>query len=178
MGKLDSDKEKYSKINIEDDEEDVEEKSIFSKTLEIPKIMLAKRERKRREDYFNKAIRYNPNPEVGLNALQVDERMTNNLNNKQPKTLSKTYLQIIIDNVFTYFNILLITIGIILMSVGEYGNCFFLVIVAANTIIGLIQEIRAKQIVDKLHLMNIPEVTVRRDGIKQNILIDQLEYFV
>jgi len=174
MGKLDSDKEKYSKINIEDDEEDVEEKSIFSKTLEIPKIMLAKRERKRREDYFNKAIRYNPNPEVGLNALQVDERMTNNLNNKQPKTLSKTYLQIIIDNVFTYFNILLITIGIILMSVGEYGNCFFLVIVAANTIIGLIQEIRAKQIVDKLHLMNIPEVTVRRDGIKQNIPTDQL----
>ena len=174
MGKIDSDKERYSKISIEDDEEDVEEKSIFSKTLEIPKIMLAKRERKRREDYFNKAIRYNPNPEDGLNALQVDERMTNNLNNKQPKTLSKTYLQIIIDNVFTYFNILLITIGIVLISVGEYGNCFFLVIVGANTIIGLIQEIRAKQIVDKLHLMNIPEVTVRRDGIKQNIPTDQL----
>lgn len=173
MGLEDSDREKYSTISISDDE-DIEEKSIFSKTIEIPKIILSKREKRSKEDYFEKAVRYNPSPEEGLNALQVDERQTHRLTNKQAKTLSKSYLRIVMDNVLTFFNILLITIGIFLIAVEDYKDCFFLLIVLANTVIGIAQEVRAKQIVDKLSLINSPEVKVRRDGIKAKIATDQL----
>ena len=85
------DKEKYSKINISDDEDDFESKSFISRTLEIPRIILEKPLKKlfKKEDYFDKAIRYNPDPLSGLNSLQVDERMVHNLTNKQTKKLSK-----------------------------------------------------------------------------------------
>ena len=87
---MSSDKEKYSTITIEDDEE-IESKSIFSKTLEIPRIILTKRNRKRKNaDLFDKAVRYTPSPDDGLNSLQVEERQNNNLINKQTKSLSKS----------------------------------------------------------------------------------------
>ena len=169
-----SDKEKYSTITIEDEEE-LEAKSIFSKTLEIPRIILTKNRRKKKNsDNFEKAIRYTPSPDEGLNSLQIEERQTNNLVNKQTKSLSKSYLQIIISNVFTFFNILLVTIACFLLAVGAIGDCFFVVIMLANTLIGIIQEIKAKQKVDQLSLMSIPEIKVKRDALKMKIPADKL----
>lgn len=168
----DSDKEKYSTISINDEDEN-EEQSFFSKTLEIPKIILTN-SRKRKKDFFHEAVRYNPSANEGLNSLQLDERQQHNLTNKQVKALSKSYFKIIFDNVFTFFNILLIVIGIFFLSINDINDCFFLVIMIANTSIGIIQEIRAKQIVDKLSLINIPDVKVIRDGKKLRIPTDQL----
>ena len=170
------DKEKYSKINISDDEDDFESKSFISRTLEIPKIILEKPLKKlfKKEDYFDKAIRYNPDPLSGLNSLQVDERMVHNLTNKQTKKLSKSIFRIIVDNVFTFFNILLTFIAICLILVGDIKDCFFMVIVSANTAIGIFQEIKAKKAVDKLSLLNVPEVKVRRDGLKMMIPTDKM----
>lgn len=170
-----SDKEKYSTISIADDD-DFEEKSLISKTLEIPKIILSKPLRRfaKKEDYFHKAVRYNPDPAEGLNSLQVDERQVHGLTNRQAKTLSKSYLKIFCDNIFTFFNILLVFIGICLLSVGDVKDCFFLVIITCNTVIGIAQEMRAKQIVDRLSLLNVPEVKVRRDGQKVKIPTDKM----
>lgn len=171
---MSSDKEKYSTITIEDDEE-IESKSIFSKTLEIPRIILTKRNRKRKNaDLFDKAVRYTPSPDDGLNSLQVEERQNNNLINKQTKSLSKSYLQILISNIFTFFNVLLVTIAVFLIAVGAYADCFFLVIVIANTLIGILQEIKAKKKVDQLSLMSIPEIKVKRDALKMKIPADKL----
>ena len=154
MAKKENDKEKYSRINLEDDDDEIEEKSIFSKTIEIPKLILAKKgKRNKKIDLFDKAIRYNPTYQEGLNSLQVEA-----------KTLSKTYLQIFLEKVFTFFNILLFSFGIVLLSIGSYKNCFFLLIVLANTIIGITQEIRAKKVIDKLSLINVSQVKVIRDG--------------
>lgn len=175
MAKKENDKEKYSKINLEDDDEEIEEKSIFSRTIEIPKLILAKKgKRNKKIDLFDKAIRYNPTYQEGLNSLQVEERQINNLFNKQAKTLSKTYLQIFLENVFTFFNILLFSIGIVLLSIGSYKNCFFLLIVLANTIIGITQEIRAKKVIDKLSLINVSQVKVIRDGNPYRIPNDKM----
>lgn len=175
MALKDNDKERYSKINIADDDDDeIEEQSIFSKTIEIPKLILTKKSKKRKTDYFDKAIRYDPSFDEGLNSLQVDERELHNLYNKQAKTLSKSYLKIIVDNVFTFFNILLFSIGIVLISIGSFANCFFLVIVLTNTLIGIFQEIRAKNVIDKLSLMNVSEVKVIRDGKPYRIPNDKM----
>ena len=94
------DKEKYSKINISDDEDELESKSFISRTLEIPKIILEQSQKKLfpKEDYFDKAIRYNPDPATGLNSLQVDERVAHGLENKHIKKLSKSIAEIIYDN--------------------------------------------------------------------------------
>lgn len=174
MKEYGSDKERYSTISIEDDEE-IESKSIFSKTLEIPRIILTKNKKKRKNvDLFEKAIRYNPSPDEGLNTLQVEERQNNNLVNKQAKSLSKSYFEIFFSNIFTFFNILLVTIGIFLMSVGAFSDCFFLVIVILNTAIGIVQEVKAKKKVDQLSLMNIPEIKVKRDALKMKIPADKL----
>ncbi len=167
-----SDKEKYSTISISDDEEN-EEKSFFSKTLEIPKVILSK-PKKKKNDYFHQAIRYNPASKEGLNSLQIEERMLHNLTNKQTKALSKSYFKIVCDNIFTFFNVLLITIGIFFISIGDFNDCFFLVIMILNTSIGIIQEVKAKKIVDRLSLINIPEVKVIRDGKKLKIPTDKM----
>lgn len=169
-----NDKEKYSKIDILDDDEEIEEKTIFTKTLEIPKLLLQNNSKKKKKvDYFDSAIRYNPD-ENGLNLLQVDEREINNLFNKHAKTLSKSYLRIIFDNVFTFFNILLFSIGIVLLSIGSIANCFFLFIVLANLFIGIIQEIKAKKAVDKLSLMTVSTLKVIRDGKIYEIANDRI----
>ena len=175
MAQKENDKEKYSKINIiDDDDDELEDQSIFSKTIEIPKLILTKKNKKSKTDFFDKAIRYSPSVQEGLNSLQVDEREIHNLYNKEAKTLSKSYLRIIIDNVFTFFNILLFSIGIVLISIGSFANCFFLAIVLANTIIGIAQEIRAKNVIDKLSLMNAGEVKVIRNGKAYRIPNDKL----
>ena len=168
-----NDKEKYSKINLNDEEDEIEEKSIFSKTLEIPKLFLEKKKKSRKKDLFSQAIRYNPSEE-GLNSLQVDERQIHNLYNKHTKTLSKSYVEIFVGNIFTFFNRLLFTIGIVLLSIGSYNNCFFLGIVTLNLIIGIVQEIKAKKAVDKLSLIKIEEVIVIRDNKHYSIPNDKL----
>lgn len=166
-----SDKEKYSTISINDDD-DNDERSFFSKTLEIPKVIL--KSKKKKKDFFHQAVRYNPSPEEGLNSLQIEERQLHNLTNKQVKALSKSYFKIIFDNVFTFFNILLGIIGICFIAINDINDCFFLVIVIINTAIGIFQEIKAKQIVDKLSLINVPEVKVVRDHKRIKLPTDQM----
>ena len=169
MSANNKDKEKYSKINIVDDDDEE-----IQRTLEIPKLFLTgKKKPSKKHDYFDDAIRYDTD-ENGLNDLQVDERKLHHLYNTHAKTLSKSYLQIILTNVFTFFNILLFSIGIILISIGSFNNVFFLVIVSANLLIGIFQEIKAKQAVDKLSLMTVSKVKVIRSGKEEIIPTDEL----
>ena len=58
-----------------------------------------------------------------------------------------------------------IIIFILLLSAGaDVANFMFVLIVGANTLIGVIQEVRSKQTIDKLSLLSAPHVTVVRDG--------------
>ena len=168
MATNNKDREKYSKINIVDEEETIQ------RTLEIPKLFLTGRKKvNKKQDFFDDAIRYDTD-ENGLNDLQVDERKLHNLYNAQAKTLSKSYLQIILTNVFTFFNVLLFTIGIILIAIGSFNNIFFLVIVSSNLLIGIFQEIKAKQAVDKLSLITVSKVKVIRSSKEEIIPTDKL----
>ena len=134
---------------------------------------MGKKKLNKNVDFFDDAIRYDTD-ENGLNNLQVDERKLHNLYNTHAKTLSKSYLQIILSNVFTFFNILLFTIGIVLIAIGSFNNIFFLVIVSSNLLIGIFQEIKAKQAVDKLSLMTISKVKVIRSSKEHIIPTDEL----
>ena len=97
---------------------------------------------------FETAVRYFPDSKHGLTAEQVQERLDNKLTNEKRKNYSKTLWSIIFRNVFTFFNILLLTIGLALVAVGSFTDLFFLVILFFNTVIGIYQEYKAKKMIE------------------------------
>ncbi len=118
--------------------------------------------------------RYSPDVRDGLSTKQVQMRIDAKLENKTEDKGSKPIWKIIVSNVFTFFNMLLLAIGIALIVFGQYTSCFFLLVMIANTLIGIIQEIRAKLTIDKLKLVTAQSVKVRREKKLLTIPSDQL----
>lgn len=108
--------------------------------------------------------RFSPNPNVGLTSAQVEERLSQGMNNATKAGGSKSIGKIVSDNVFTYFNMLLLTIAILLMVFRQFTQLSFLVIAVVNTIIGIVQEVKAKRTIDKLKLVTAEKVLILRNG--------------
>lgn len=117
--------------------------------------------------------RFKSTASKGLSNYQVNFRNFQLLNNKTSVRVNRTYMDIIIKNCFTFFNVLLVCLGIILISAGKWDSCFFLLILIANVSIGLFQDIKAKVMIDKLSLQEKTKVKVIRQG--KIILIDSEE---
>ena len=86
----------------------------------------------------------------GLSYEEVIERRRVGLSNDSVIAPSKTVREIIRDNTITYFNIVFLIIALILVAVGSFRDLTFLPVVIANSLIGIIQELRAKTVLDKL----------------------------
>lgn len=110
----------------------------------------------------------------GLTREDVEERRRRGLDNREVEAPSKSVRQIVASNVLTYFNLVFLIIAILLILVGSYRDLTFLPIIIANTLIGIIQEVRAKQVLDNLKVMNMPRVRTLRDGEEQEIGIYEL----
>ncbi len=119
-------------------------------------------------------VNKNVNLELGLSSSQVSERVKNKLENKTYTKTSKTYLQIFVSNIFTWFNIICFLIAGVLIAVGSFENITFLLIFTANLLIGLIQEIRAKRMVDNISVIYSNQVEVLRDGQRQKIKLESV----
>lgn len=107
--------------------------------------------------------------DTGLTQAQVKERMEKGWSNAPVDSPSKTTKEIIISNVFTYFNLIFLVIAVLLLLVGAFRDLTFLPVIICNTLIGIIQEIRSKKVLDKLSVLNAPKVTVVREGKLQTI---------
>ena len=68
---------------------------------------------------------------------------------KRPSCNTRTYKQIIFGNTLTFFNFLNITLFVLILLVGSYKNSLFMLTIIFNTVIGIVQEIRAKKIIDQ-----------------------------
>lgn len=110
----------------------------------------------------------------GLSSEQVHEYRDGGWVNEPVKPPSKSVKEIIRDHLLTYFNMVFAILAVLLIIVGSFRNLTFLVIVLANMLIGIIQEIRAKRVLDKLTMLEEPKVCVVRDGKKQEILSEEL----
>ena len=105
---------------------------------------------------------FETNPKKGLTSVQVAEKIKQGkVNIIQTKT-SKTYAQILFGNLFTWFNIICFLIAGTLIAIGSFENTLFLVIFLANLLIGIVQEIRAKLMVDKISVFVSAKVEVLR----------------
>lgn len=110
----------------------------------------------------------------GLSKEEVEERFIEGFVNKTDISTEKSAKEIVKSNVFTYFNFIFLVITILLCVVGSFRNLTFLPIIIGNTLIGIIQELRAKKVLDKMSLLNAPHAIVIRDGEQKKILSERL----
>lgn len=110
----------------------------------------------------------------GLSDEQVLEREEQGLINKVKTGSKKTILGILFSNIFSVFNIITFSVAFWLVSVESYKDLLFMVIVLTNIIIGIVQEIRAKMIIDKLSLLSSSKARVLRNGQEKDIEINEL----
>ncbi|MBE6023135.1 MAG: HAD family hydrolase [Cellulosilyticum sp.] len=110
----------------------------------------------------------------GLSRDEVERRIEANQTNAPVKPPSKTEKEIIINNICTYFNLIFAVITVLLIIVGSYRDLTFLPIIIANTLIGIVQQIRSKKTLDQLSVLNTPRARVVREGEEMDLPIEQL----
>ena len=109
---------------------------------------------------------YRVHPEEGLTSGQAAQRKPAGT----PKHSGKTEQEIVLTHCFTFFNLIFVILAAMLViGRSTVMNMGFLMVAAINTVIGIVQEIRAKRAVDKLTLVAARPVTVIRDGKKQEV---------
>lgn len=111
---------------------------------------------------------------TGLTDGEVRQRVEEGFTNRTDISTDKTTKEIVISNVFTYFNLIFLVITILLIMVGSFRNLTFLPIIIGNTVIGIVQEIRAKKTLEKMSLLNAPHADVIRNGSVKQISTDEL----
>lgn len=118
--------------------------------------------------------RYRPDHQTGLTAQQVQEHRMHGWTNQPVDPPSKTTKEIIQENVFTYFNLIFLVLAVLLCLVGSFRDLTFLPVIVLNALIGIIQETRAKKVLDNLTMLNAPHAMVIRDGKKSQINAEDL----
>lgn len=127
-------------------------------------------------------VRYQPDFREGLSAVQVEQRRAEGLTNVEVEPPSQTTKEIIQENVFTYFNLIFVVLAVLLCLVGSFRNLTFLPVILFNTLIGIFQEVRAKNVLEKLTMLNAPHAWVVRDGKicqipSQELVLDDIVIF-
>ena len=108
-------------------------------------------------------------PWVGLTSQQAEERVRLGYVNAPVTPPGKTVRQIILSNVFTYFNLIFFVLAGFIVAVRSWNNLMFMGVVIVNMVIGIVQELRSKKTLDSLNLLNAPRGTVVRDGREQTM---------
>ena len=117
----------------------------------------------------------------GLNRQEVEYRENNGLSNKEKAKYTRTNKQIILSNTITLFNILNISLVVLVLTTGSLQNALFAGTMLVNTIIAIYQEFKSKKILEKLKVTEQDTVTVIREGKKEeipkeNIVMDDVIY--
>lgn len=137
-----------------------------------------RRKEKQREKQIQQMLaqleRIDPNKNEGLTDTQVQERIRVGAVNQATSPTFKTNKQIVMENVFTYFNLIFLVLAILLCVVNSYKNLTFLPVILANTGIAIYQEIHSKKILDQLSMLHAATVKVLRNGQEQKITIEEL----
>jgi len=111
----------------------------------------------------------------GLTNTEVTSRRQQGLGNSTHSGGGRSYSDIIRANLFSSFNNILFAVGIVLALLGRYNDAFITVIVGLfNAIISTVQEIRAKQQLDRIAVLARPKVMVLRDGQEEAIAAEAL----
>ncbi|MEX1295767.1 MAG: HAD-IC family P-type ATPase [Candidatus Limnocylindrales bacterium] len=106
-----------------------------------------------------------PTPETGLSDAEAAARREQGLGNSAPSSTTRSYWAIVRENVFTFINNVLFLMGALLVIVGRPFDAFVSVLViGTNIVVGIYQEVRAKQALDEIALLTRPTAKVVREG--------------
>ncbi|HLI28433.1 MAG TPA: HAD-IC family P-type ATPase [Chloroflexota bacterium] len=109
-----------------------------------------------------------PTVPQGLSEAEAQARRAQGLGNACVLPTSRSYRQIFRENVFTFINNVLFGLGIALVVLGRWSDALVSVaVVLVNTVVGVVQEIRAKRVLDRIALLAQPQATVIRDGVER-----------
>ena len=147
------------------------------KALKAPRIIPKDEEvpvKKKSKKEEVEVERFQPSVKVGLTSEQVEMRIESGCNNEVKSKNTKTYASIILGNIFTFFNLLSFVVAGALLVVGSWKDCFFLIIVVANMLIGIIQEVKAKKTIEKISLVSSPMAVVIRDKVESKIPVNEV----
>ena len=101
---------------------------------------------------------------TGLTTAEVATRVAAGHVNVVDDTTSRPLRLIITSNVFTRFNAILGTLSVLVLITGSWKDATFGLLMVVNALIGIVQELRAKNKLDKLAVLNAPLAHVTRDG--------------
>ena len=106
----------------------------------------------------------------GLTEQEVADRRAAGLGNDAPLHTSRSYTQILRENVFTFINYVLFGLGTALILMGRVSDALVSVgVVLANTLVGVVQEVRAKRTLDRIAVLTRPQAVVIREGQERTI---------
>lgn len=110
----------------------------------------------------------------GLSTTEVSQKEAAGQINVTDSKNSKTKKQIVISHTITYFNIMNLFLGGLILFSGQFKNLLFLGVVFCNSAIGIIQELKVKSLIDKLSVITALKATVIRDGREKTIPVDKI----
>lgn len=139
-------------------------------------------EQMKKDDYKDKSLscehvkKSDGNKErlIGLSTEEVNKRIKEGKVNYIPKAPSRTFGQILRANLFTSFNAINVVLAVIIILAGSPKNAIFVGVILVNTLIGVAQELRAKEILEKLSVISMAHAKVLRDGEVREISIDKI----
>lgn len=115
----------------------------------------------------------------GLSDEEVRERVAAGKVNGEQTVRTKSVAQILRSNILTFFNLVFIVLAVLLAGfvpagMDGIGNFGFLILIVFNTLVGIVQELRAKRTMDRLSLLSAPKAVVIREGETREIAIEDI----
>ena len=112
--------------------------------------------------------------EYGLSDAEVEERIAAHADNCKVESSTQSISDIVKSNVLTYFNLVFLILAILLGIVRAWSDMLFIPVIAANTCIGIVQEIHSKKILDRLSIVSAPKIKTLRNGKIQVLQSEEL----
>lgn len=112
--------------------------------------------------------------QLGLTQAQVEKRIRLGRVNDTGENIFKTKKEIIKDHTLTYFNFLNLALGCLILISGQIKNITFMGVIIINSLIGIAQEMKVKNLVDKLSVITASKARVIRDEKEQEIPIQEV----
>ncbi len=110
----------------------------------------------------------------GLTKEEVKKRVERGLSNVTDNNISRTKKEIFRAHLCTFFNFLNVFLGLLVLSTGQIKNLTFMFTITANSIIGIVQELKVKSLVDRLSVITASKAMVIRDGVRRRVPLDEL----
>ena len=113
-------------------------------------------------------------PNIGLTSAEVEERRAEGRTNAAPPSPVRSLGEIVRANVFTPVNAIMLSLFVLILVARSPRDALFVGVVLSNSIIGIVQEVRAKRALEKLAILNAPKAAVVRDGETREIAAEEI----